>query len=265
MDNLSDIRTRCPAEVPAEQKRDIMRSVVLFDIDGTIVTRTSGEPSSKQAAFAAAAEEIFGIPGLNYMSHPIFGLTDRGILYFLMRKHGFDDDRIAGRESEFRSRLLEIRRKALAGREQQFMALPGAARLLRWLQDHGIATGLATGNFQELARFKLQEAGLIDFFSFGGFGEDGIERTDIVRAAVSRSPARHPDSVGLIGDTPNDLNAARETGIAGFAVATGMFSAEELVRHGGQPESVFHDLLDPQAVGMCLAGCDEPGTVDHQS
>lgn len=231
-----------------------MRSVLLFDIDGTIVTRTSRIASSKQLAYTAAIEEIYGIPGLNYMDYQIFGLTDRGILYHLLQQNGLTRPDIAGLEPAFRKRLLDIHRDKATGREQQFEALPGAVFLLDWLIEHAVIPGLATGNFEELARFKLEEAGLEAYFSFGGYGEDGVARTDIVKAAIKKSPTSDLESIGLLGDTPNDLTAAREAGISGFAVATGMFSRDELQYVSGIEASVFENLLDTQTVGRRLTG-----------
>ena len=231
-----------------------MRTVVLFDIDGTIVTRASRKPTSKQLAYSAAIEEVYGIPGLNYMDYPIFGLTDRGILHLLLGNNGISDQEIIRRENVFRNRLLLIHAELSEDREQQFQALPGAMSLLKWLSDRGINLQLATGNYQALAIFKLEEAGLRDFFTDGGFGEDGIARTDIVKAAIGRSSCRDLRAISLLGDTPSDLMAAREAGIFGFAVATGMFSVEDLTAVAGTGESVFSSLMKTEEVGNRLSG-----------
>ena len=231
-----------------------MKSVVLFDIDGTIVTRASQEPSSKQLAYTVAIREVYGIPGLNYMDYPIFGLTDRGILHLLLGKNGIPDHEIIMKENVFRDRLLSIHTELLEDREQQFKALPGARLLLEWLNKQGTNLLLATGNYQPLAKFKLQEAGLSDYFADGGFGEDGIARTDIVKAAIGRSGCKDLHMISLLGDTPSDLTAAREAGVLGFAVATGMFSTETLKVVAGSGESVFADLMETEEIGNRLSG-----------
>src|SRR5205823_4002987 len=50
--------------------------------------------------------------------------------------------------------------------------------------------GLATGNWQEGARIKLQRVGLWSRFVLGGFGCDALDRADLVRAAIRRGESR---------------------------------------------------------------------------
>jgi phosphoglycolate phosphatase len=56
----------------------------------------------------------------------------------------------------------------------------------------------------------------------------------------------------LVGDTPNDVLAAREGGIAMLAVATGRSSEAELRAAGA--EVVLPDLLDTDRVVDLLLG-----------
>lgn len=230
-------------------------AVALFDIDGTIVTKTTRAPTSKQLAFTDALQTVYGVSGLNYMDYPIFGLTDPGILYLLLNDAGLSDAAIAAKETEFTDVLIQCNRELAAGCEPQYGPLPGAADLLGMLRDAGIRLGLATGNYEPIARFKLEDAGLADYFAFGGYGDSGADRACIVADAVKRSGETTPDAVVLLGDTPHDVDAGRRNGIHVKAVATGRFSVSQLIEATGNPNDVFADFSDPRAVADHLLDC----------
>src|SRR5690606_6754695 len=82
---------------------------------------------------------------------------------------------------------------------------------------------------------KLSRDGLWPRFRLGAFGDDHIERAELVRlacrrAAVNGSPC--PPRVILVGDTENDILAARAGGALAVAVATGGSDLEELAAAG---------------------------------
>ena len=47
--------------------------------------------------------------------------------------------------------------------------------------------GLLTGNLSRIARAKLQQAGLAQYFSTGGFGEESMNRADLVPVALAHA------------------------------------------------------------------------------
>jgi phosphoglycolate phosphatase-like HAD superfamily hydrolase len=113
-----------------------------------------------------------------------------------------------------------------------------------------VALGLGTGNVREGARIKLGHAGIYHRFSFGGFGDDSIDRPEILAAGARRGAARlglplPACRVVVIGDTPKDIAAARAIGAACVAVATGMHSVTELEAHA--PTLACQTLADPRA------------------
>ena len=226
--------------------------VALFDIDGTIVTKVAKQPTSKQLAYTRALEDVYGLCDLNYMDYPIFGLTDIGILYMILRENGLSHSEIQDQELEFAGRMQEIHHEMAAGREQQYGALPGARELLTELKFRGVKLGLATGNYEAIGWFKLRESGLEDFFTFGGFGEDGADRADIVARAIIKSGETDKSQISLIGDTPHDLDGARRNGVHPRAVATGRFSMDELKKYADAPEHVIPDMKDLEVAISCL-------------
>ena len=87
----------------------------------------------------------------------------------------------------------------------------------------------ATGNFSEAARIKLEYYGIWQFFNGGGFGEQSLDRADVIRAAIENvANGAAPEDILIIGDTPKDIEAARDNGVVGVGVATGSYSADQL-------------------------------------
>src|SRR5207237_8604363 len=80
-----------------------------------------------------------------------------------------------------------------------------------------IMLGLATGNLELGARIKLDRGGLNPYFSFGGFGSDSEDRTELVRKASEKAAHKNggaisPSYVFVIFDTPLDIDLATRCG-----------------------------------------------------
>jgi phosphoglycolate phosphatase-like HAD superfamily hydrolase len=97
-----------------------------------------------------------------------------------------------------------------------------------------VLSALLTGNFEPIARLKLERAGLGRHFAEGqgAFGSDHEDRAALPaiarhRAAVNGRPHPRADTV-VIGDTPADVACARADGVHCLAVASGPYPAEDL-------------------------------------
>ena len=95
---------------------------------------------------------------------------------------------------------------------------------------------LLTGNFEPVARLKLERAGIGRYFApgqgaFGSDAEDRDELPEIARARAGSADGGPPwprERTLIIGDTPRDVAAARADGLRCVAVATGPFAVAEL-------------------------------------
>ncbi len=218
-----------------------MKYVCLFDIDGTLLN-TGG---AGQRAMERALTDVFGVlhPNENI---PAAGRTDRAITADLFAHH-----ELALTEQEwehYQSVYFGHLQSTL--RELQGMILPGIVRLLdRLATRRDVTLGLLTGNFREAARLKLEHHAIDHHFAFGGYGDRHHDRDDVARVAWSET-RRHlgrdidPRAVCVIGDTPSDVKCARAIGARAIAVATGMFTADELSR--SQPDELYPDFSDPE-------------------
>lgn len=118
------------------------------------------------------------------------------------------------------------------------LAAPGIPELLEELagMPERFRLSLLTGNFEPVARLKLERAGLGSYFPAGqgAFGSDAEAREQLPAVARERAgvlDGGRPWPRGrtlIIGDTPRDVLAARADELRCIAVATGPFPVEEL-------------------------------------
>jgi phosphoglycolate phosphatase len=227
-----------------------MRRLILFDIDGTLV---SGGPA--KYAFEAAMVETYGTVG-DVGSVSFGGKTDPQIARELLAGIGFDPDAIDSGFPELWERYVGHLEERLEDRPMK--VLPGVERLLdalEILEDVGL--GLLTGNIVRGAELKLGSAGLWDRFEIGGFGSDHEERDELPSVALGRARVHWSVEIEaaqavVVGDTPRDVGCGQAGGTRTLAVATGTFSAAALVDAGA--DHVLDDLSSTQeVVGLLTA------------
>ena len=113
-----------------------------------------------------------------------------------------------------------------------------------------VALGLGTGNIRKGAEIKLGSVGIYHRFTFGGFGDDSIDRPTLLMAGARRGAAKleapiEDCRIVVIGDTPKDVAAAKAIGADSIAVATGTY--DYAVLEACEPTAVFATLDDDQA------------------
>ena len=204
--------------------------LVLFDVDGTLLL--TGGASGR--ALRSALIQSYGLPNsLETLYHD--GKTDPQIVRETLSHHGKAESFTGKKISSVFSVYLSFLREELTAVDN-FQVLPGARELVRTLdRQDNFLLGLATGNIEEGARLKLERAGLEPFFSFGGFGSDAENRTELNRIATERGRQRiapdAPERVFTVGDTPRDIVHGKEAGAATLAVASGNYSLDDLRSH----------------------------------
>ncbi|GAA4531235.1 haloacid dehalogenase-like hydrolase [Amycolatopsis samaneae] len=226
--------------------------LVLWDIDCTLVRYPGVGTAWYAAALSAAA-------GVTLSEQPDFGgRTERAISTDILTLHGIEptEEMIQRLWAE----LIAASARADGTLHTDGHALPGAAEALTALAGHdGVVQTLVTGNLPEVSRVKLAAFGLHEHLDLdiGGYGSLSAHRPDLVPHAVARAAAKHgtafaADAVVVIGDTPNDVEAALHHGAVAVAVATGTYDADELRAAGAH--TVLADLTDVAAVRTAVLG-----------
>lgn len=199
---------------------------VLFDIDGTLLVTGGAGGEAWQRGF----RELHGVEA-DVAEHTAEGMTDPEIVKIVFRE-------VVGREGtpEERSKAVGAYLKHLpdtVAESDGYRVMPGVEELLDRLIEAGVLLGLVTGNIEAAAHIKLSRGKLNRFFSFGGYGSDSADRTEVTEAALRRgrlvSGGALSDGACIsIGDTPRDIEAGHGAGIRVIGVGTGKYSVEEL-------------------------------------
>ncbi len=200
-----------------------------------------------------AFARLFGIEQ-GFAGIDFSGRTDTAIFRDAVDVHGLDGD-FPALMARFQEAYYEMLPESLV--ETQGCVLPGVRELLAGLRAApGALLGLATGNFREAARLKLEHFGLYDFFLAGGYADDSEDRAELVATAIERlaeaSGGQPSREVYVIGDTPLDTAAAQANGARSVAVATGFFSIDQLTAAGAG--LVFPDFSSWRTVLDALLG-----------
>jgi phosphoglycolate phosphatase len=196
----------------------------LFDIDGTLLL---SRDRIHRYALHRAMLEVYGlettIDGIAY-----HGKTDPGILRAALERGGIDSQTIDRKMAE----ALQIVRLDAAEKAGEFSpnVLPGVPEVLELLRTEGKLLGVSSGNLESIGWLKLKAAGLRNFFEFGCYADDCELREHIFRKAMAEVRRRLGPraTVCFVGDTPDDVLAARGVGGQVIAVGTGIFKTEDL-------------------------------------
>lgn len=213
-------------------------SLILFDIDGTLVRRTG--PFHRQAL----TDAVRLITGLTTTTDgiPVHGMLDPDILTLVLQAAGL-----------LAAQILSVMPAILTAAEDAYVATvpdlrdkycPGVPALLTELHNRHIPVALVTGNLTRIGWRKLERAGIHHHFRFGAFGEMAPTRGGLAKLAIER--ARQEGLIGthsrisLIGDAPQDVRAAHENGIQSIAVRTGITPPGDL--EACLPHHILDDL-----------------------
>lgn len=224
-------------------------TVLLFDIDGTLIT--SG--GAGRRAITRAFELVYG--RADACDHFSFsGMTDLAIVRLGLEAIGaaVTASAIEGLLSSY---LHELELEVARVEDARYRVHTGMHEAIDAGHAHGCAVGLGTGNVRRGAITKLRRVKLDGRFDFGGFGDDHELRPELIRRGAERGAeklGRRLDEVRVvvIGDTPKDVDAAKAIGAECVAVATGDHSIEALLAAGAT--RAFADLSATGALESLL-------------
>jgi phosphoglycolate phosphatase-like HAD superfamily hydrolase len=214
------------------------QNAYLFDIDGTLLRSRDRIHFN---SFATSVQRITGFE-VSLAGVPVHGSTDTAILADACRQSGIPAE-IMQQHTEA---ILEAMREVVAEHrsEMDLLLMPGIKQVLGHLAAKGALLGVATGNLEAIGWIKIEQAGLREWFRFGGFSDRFAIRSELIGQAArkAREMAGEYATVCVVGDTPRDIEAARANQLPVIAVATGNFSFDEL--HKLAPEVCASSLAD---------------------
>lgn len=201
---------------------------LIFDVDGTLI-----DSNAAHAETWAQALQEHGIAAAVGKIRPLVGMGGDKLLAAVA---ALEDDSPLGKS-------LVRRKKALfADRLPGLQPTRGARLLLEHLREQGVTVGVATSADGQEMEALLEQAGVADLLPARASKDDAAESKpdpDIVEAALKQLRAR-PGSTAMVGDTPYDIAAAKQSGVITIALRCGGYWRDEELQEA-------YDIFDDPA------------------
>lgn len=222
--------------------------LLLFDIDGTLLQRAADE---HRDAIHEALRAVHGVTNPQRSGMEVAGRTDADIARNLLVGAGIPAASIDARADDVRIAACEAYARRVPD-DLSAHVTPGIEQLLaRLAAREDTRMALVTGNYEPIARLKLDAAGIGGYFERGqgGFGSDHEDRAMLPPIARRRAGgdggAPWPRArTAVIGDTPRDIACARADAVRVVAIATGPYGPDDL----RQADAVARDAGELGAV-----------------
>jgi phosphoglycolate phosphatase-like HAD superfamily hydrolase len=220
--------------------------LLLFDIDGTLLS-THGVP--RRAMERVLQKRFNNFTYDNEFNYS--GRTDWEIVDHLLDFSGIEYPRhYSSLQTIFADFAYELEIEIKNGLKPH--VYQGVFDLIKMLNDNsGFYLGLLTGNIAAVARLKLEEVGMYEYFPVGAFGDDAKERNKLADIAIQRAQDFFENKIDrkniwIIGDSIYDVRCAKVNALRCLAVCTGLTSHAELEKEN--PEHVVDDFADVEQV-----------------
>lgn len=210
----------------------------LFDIDGTLLR---SRDRIHVDSFVSSVQRVTGFE-VTLAGIVLHGSTDTAILREACHQAGIPPEVLETQAGA----ILDAMCVQVAERRHSMdlVRMPGVEDALRHLAARGALLGVGTGNLEMIGWIKIEQAGLREWFRFGGFSDHFPVRSELIAHAAekARELAGPEARICVVGDTPRDIEAARANALSVIAVATGRYSFDEL--HALQPDVCATSLAD---------------------
>jgi beta-phosphoglucomutase-like phosphatase (HAD superfamily) len=191
---------------------------IILDVDGTLVLSNDAHAQAWVEAFAASGYNV-----AFEQVRPLIGMGGDQIIPMLTP--GLNDQEGVGK-------AISDRRKALILEKfgPDLEAAPGSQSLVQRMQAEGLKTVIASSATKEELSLLLQIAHLEDLVADATSSKDteaSKPAPDVVEVALQKL-SLPVEQVVMLGDTPYDVEAAAQAGVAVIAVRCGGFSDQQL-------------------------------------
>ncbi len=225
------------------RQRTMPNKLVLFDIDGTLLSNQSVHVD----AFLHAFHVIYGIPETLLHWTPHHGKTDLWIIDIELKKFGIPQEEIDAKIPRCVEEMIKYERKHI--KEDKGHVLPHVPEFLAELRRRDFLLGLVTGNLEGIAYIKIEYFGLGEFFRdrIGGFGNEHRDRAELIMIALRKAEKLKGfeftgKNAMYFGDTPLDMQAARIAGVPNGIVLTGIYTRKDFPE---EKPDLFLDNFNP--------------------
>ena len=227
----------------------VRNRLALFDIDGTLVKGFKGH----SRAFSEGFRKVYGVDAV-VDATSVQGMTEQQVIIEVLKQHGLVEEEIKSKIEECMRVMIDYFKEIIA--TDEIILLDGVQELLIELMDNDILIGLVTGNLEPIGKGKLEKVNIDYYFKVGGFGNDDIDRANLVRLAIKQAKEYYGfqfnNNVFLFGDAPQDMKAGKETGVKTIGVTTGVYSKQQL--KDADADLVLENLKDTEKILKIIRG-----------
>ncbi len=227
--------------------------LVLFDIDGTLIYHIGVRKWEEQ--YYEGLSKVYGITG-DYDVMQYNGTVERLLAWELVKQQ-----RKMSRD-EFLKKFpdyVDVMHGFLEhwGKNTKlFHIIPDAITFVQLLKKKqpNVVRGILSGNARKIAQWKLSHTGLLEYFSFGLYGDEADDRVELAGQVFAKAKTRFaldlkPKDIVVIGDTVFDIRCGKAIGATTIAVTTGMHgSPDELAKE--KPDYLVNSLMDPMILNL---------------
>ena len=205
--------------------------VVLFDIDGTLISTPVTEESEGRRYVESIRESIRDVAGKEprVVTSRFAGMVDPQICEILLTEMGLSKEKVDYFLPKVLARMGEVYHKM----EKKVALNDGVLGILGIISTSpGFVLGVLTGNLRAIAEEKLVLTGIRPYFSDLFCADHYYDRARLVEDAVQTCLKKYELSsradVLIIGDTPRDIAAANAAKATSIGIASGVFSTTQL-------------------------------------
>ena len=217
----------------------VITHVVLFDIDGTLMSSSAGEVDEGRRYLTTIRDVVGREPCV--VPSRFAGMVDPQICKILLTETGLDEERVEHFLPMVLRRMGEVYRD-MEKKPKLNQGVEGLLQILSRSPDHVL--GVLTGNLSAVAKEKLRITGIDSYFVEGFYADNYFDRNSLIEDAVRTCMGKYrlpgSKSVIIVGDTSRDVSAANAANATSLGVATGVSSLEHLSR--ANPAWLFSDL-----------------------
>lgn len=194
--------------------------LTLWDIDGNLVNVYKYHTP----AYQKAIETVFGIKLSFTEIETNYGMAAREVVAMPLRKKGVDEKRIQSGIEQVLAIYSEQLETGIKMAQKSKVILPGVLALLQKLKEKSIPMGLVTGNIKKAGEAIVKGSNLYDYFDsrVNSYGDKVTQRSKIVLNAINSAKKNgiitNNARIYVFGDTPSDIEAARENNCISVAV-----------------------------------------------
>lgn len=188
-------------------------ALILLDIDGTLVKGLGPYESSLKQAIQETHDSDLQVDLTPYHGH-----TDRFIARDILKRNNLSYD------NKSLDECLLMFGKNYQANEEHTKIIPGVAEALPQLAEKNLL-GIVTGNVETMAMKKLRLYGLNQHIKLGAFGNEDVDRSELVGYAIHRAKKEgwngDKNNTYLVDDTLVGINAAINAQVIPVGVLTG--------------------------------------------